>query len=55
MWELWTRSKHGWHWNVIGAQTRADLSYELGLAMDDEAVLDIRVLSDEAQRPGVVA
>ena len=26
-----------------------------GLAMADEAVLEIRVISDEAQRPGVVA
>lgn len=55
MWELWVKNRYQWNWRVIGAETRADLLPELAAAMADPDTKEMRVISEESQRPGVVA
>jgi hypothetical protein len=51
MWELWVRIGHAWYWRVIGAASRGDLTEEVAEAMAEDAITEIRVISDVAQRP----
>jgi hypothetical protein len=56
MWELWFKTRHGgWSWRVIGAVAKGDLADDVHHLLADATVTDIRVLSDAAERPGVIA
>lgn len=57
MWELWVKYPHGWRWAVIGANTLADLMEDANLMTQTghfEGGTEMRIISDEADRPGIV-